>query len=97
MATDTQETIEELFETVFSMWSVPKLYEDQWDQVLSHGKSCMTPSHKTVKYGLSPVGLRTKNDCAGEGQQQFIQSTTKYRVVSQRLAVSHESALAVGG
>jgi hypothetical protein len=28
-------------------------------------------SLETVKYVMSPAGLWTKNDCAGEGQQKF--------------------------
>jgi hypothetical protein len=32
-------------------------------------------SGETVNYGMRPVGLETKNDRAGESQQQFIRPT----------------------
>jgi hypothetical protein len=32
---------------------------------------------------LNPVGLRTKNNCAGEGQQQFSSQSVNELVVSE--------------
>jgi hypothetical protein len=47
----------------------------------SHEFACVHDSQRreTVKYGLSPAGLGTKNDCAGEGQQQFTRRTNRIR------------------
>jgi hypothetical protein len=41
-------------------------------QLQSAEKSEESQSRQRVKYGLSPVGLGTKNHCAGEDHQQFI-------------------------
>jgi hypothetical protein len=42
----------------------------------SHHSSCMTPTvWREKNTAMSPVGFGTKNNCPGEGQQQFTQLT----------------------
>jgi hypothetical protein len=47
-------------------------------------------SGETVNYGMRPAGLETKNDRAGEGQQQFNR-------VSSQFEASRELTAEVGG
>jgi hypothetical protein len=52
----------QLLEAVFSLRPAPKMYTAELGRI---HRSCTTPRIVTK-------GLGTKNDCAGEAQQQFI-------------------------
>jgi hypothetical protein len=63
---------------VFSHHLATTLYKDsQWDPDPRGDQLHDFQSHETGKYGLSPMGPRSENDCGGEGQQQFTLSDTE--------------------
>jgi hypothetical protein len=84
-AIDTNETMEGMLEAVFSVWSVPSLYnEDQL--LLSFRTSIVTLrvvegdekgslKSETVNMVTSPKGLGPEKDCAGKGQQHIKRKT----------------------
>jgi hypothetical protein len=48
--TNQHETVEELFESVFSVWSAPRLYsEDQWEKLVSRGIGQGEAKHRKYK------------------------------------------------
>jgi hypothetical protein len=78
-----QMAVEELLGAVFSNWFASKLHVDgQWDPD-SYG--C-----ETENVAMRPVGLGTKNYCAGEDQQQFTWITNQTFASVLHESQSHE-------
>jgi hypothetical protein len=89
-AKNRRTAIEVLLETVFSIRSVPKVY--QWDKFGEAGSNTSTVTlrvvggdekgslkSETVKYGRKSQGTRTEEGCVGKGQRHIQKTDPSFR------------------
>jgi hypothetical protein len=82
-ATNMNATIEKLLETVFSMQSMLKLYEEEFARVKLGERKIWV---------MGPVRSKTKNGCAGRASRKLPDQTRpESKSVSQRLTQSCDS------